>query len=92
MQRSIKDKVFLGQNVSPFDNTIESEAIDRTASNYNDAKENVQKIRELINIGNYDTDIAKYIPGVPKSKFKESLRISTLGKKKLVHLKRTSRN
>ena len=92
MQRSIRDKEFLEQNVSRFDNAVESEAIDRAASNYNDAKENVQKIRELVNIGNYDTDIAKYIPGVPKSKFKECLRISTLGKKKLVHLTRTWRN
>ena len=41
MQRNISDKVFLGQNVSPFDNVKESDAIDRTASNYNDAKEKV---------------------------------------------------
>ena len=43
MQRNISDKVFLGQNVSPFDNVGESDVIDRTASHYNDAKE----IREL---------------------------------------------
>ena len=48
MQRNISDKVFLGQNVSPFDNAGESDAIDRTASNYNDAKEKVQKIRNLL--------------------------------------------
>ena len=38
-------------------------AIDRTTSNYNDAKEKVQKIRGLINIGKYDADLAKYISG-----------------------------
>ena len=48
MQRNISNKAFLGQNVSPFDNARESDAIGRTASNYNDAKEKVQKIRELI--------------------------------------------
>ena len=58
MQRNISNKVFLGQNVSPFDNAGESDAIDRTASNYNDAKEKVQKVRELITAGNYDADIA----------------------------------
>ena len=41
-----------------------SSAIDRTASNYNDAKEKVKKIRELMKTGKYDTDVAKYIPGV----------------------------
>ena len=58
MQRNISNKVFLGQNVSPFDNAGKSDAIDRTASNYNDAKEKVQKVRELITTGNYDADIA----------------------------------
>ena len=69
MQRNISNKVFLGQNVSPFDNAGESDAIDRTASNYNEAKEKVQKIRELIKTGNYDADTAKSIPGLLKMKF-----------------------
>ena len=41
MQRETSDKVLLGKNVSPFENTEESDAIDRTVSNYNDAKEKV---------------------------------------------------
>ena len=32
--------------------------------NYNNAKEKVQKIRDLINMGKYDADLAKYIPGL----------------------------
>ena len=48
MQREMSDRVFLGQTVSPFDDIGNSSAIDRTASNYNDAKEKVRKIRELI--------------------------------------------
>ena len=43
MQREISDKVLLGKIVSPFENTGESDAIDRTASNYNGAKEKVKK-------------------------------------------------
>ena len=81
MQRNISNKVFLGQNVSPFDNAGESDAIDRTASNYNDAKEKVQKVRELITTGNYDADIANTFLVFSKWNSKECLRISTRGKK-----------
>ena len=63
MQREISDKVFLGNTVSPFEDAGRFSAIDKTASNYNDAKEKVRKIRELIKTGQYDQDIVKYIPG-----------------------------
>ena len=59
MQKEISDKVFLGNTVSPFEDTGRSSAINRTASNYNDAKEKVQKIRELIKTGRYDEHITK---------------------------------
>ena len=81
MQRNISDKVFLGQNFSPFYIAGESDAIDRTASNYNEAKEKVQKIRELIKTGNYDADTAKSIPGLLKMKFQGMLEdVDTRGK------------
>ena len=73
MQTNISNKVFLRQNFFPFDNAEVSDVIDRTASNYNDAKEKIQNIRELIKTGNYDADIAKYIPGVLEMKFQEML-------------------
>ena len=73
MQREISDKVFLGNNVSPNNNVGRSSVIDRTASNYNVAKEKVQKIRELISTGRYDEDIAKYIPGLLEVKFQGML-------------------
>ena len=47
MQREIGDEVRLGSTVSPFDNIGLSSSIDRTGSNYGDAK-NKKKIRELI--------------------------------------------
>ena len=73
MQREISDKVFLRQTVSPFDDLGNSSAIDRTASNYTDAKEKVRKIRELISTGKYDADIAKYILGILEMKFQGML-------------------
>ena len=81
MQTNISNKVFLRQNFSPFDNARVSDVIDRTASNYNDAKEKIQNIRELIKTGNYDADIAKYIPGVLEMRFQGMLEDITLGKK-----------
>ena len=64
MQRDISNRNKLGETLNPYDDARRSTAIDRTASNYNDAKEKVPKIRDLINIGKYDADLAKYIPGM----------------------------
>ena len=61
MQREISHRVSLGQTVSPFGDAGSSSAIDITALNHTDAKEKVKKIRELINAGKYDEDIAKCI-------------------------------
>ena len=54
MQREISDRNTLADTLNPIDNAQRSSAIDRTTSNYNDAKEKVQKIRDLINMGKYD--------------------------------------
>ena len=62
MQRQISDKNTLGDTLNPINDARRSTAIDRTTSNYNDAKEKVKKIRDLINMGKYDADLAKYIP------------------------------
>ena len=64
MQRDISNRNKLGETLNPYDDARRSTAIDRTATNYNDAKEKVPKIRDLINIGKYDADLAKYIPGM----------------------------
>ena len=64
MQRDISDRNTLGDTLNPINDAKRSTAIDRTTSNYNDAKEKVQKIRDLINMGKYDADLAKYIPGL----------------------------
>ena len=64
MQREISDKNTLGDTLNPINDARRSTAIDRTTSNYSDAKEKVKKIRDLINMGKYDADLAKYIPGL----------------------------
>ena len=84
MQREISDKVFLGNTFSPYDDTGTCSAIDRTASNYNYAKEKVQKIRELISTGRYDKDMAKYIPGLLELKFQGMLE-DTDTREKVAH-------
>ena len=64
MQREISDKNALGDTLNPINDARRFTAIDRTTSNYSDAKEKVKKIRDLINMGKYDADLAKYIPGL----------------------------
>ena len=43
MQRDIGNKNTLGDTLNPIDDIRRSTVIDRTTSNYNDAKEKVQK-------------------------------------------------
>ena len=52
------------ETLNPIDDARRSTVIDKTTSNYNDTKEKVQKIRDLINMGKYDADLPKYIPGL----------------------------
>ena len=73
MQKEISNKVFLGETLNPDDDARKSTAIERTASNYHDAREKVQKIRELIGTGTYDADLAKYIPGLLELAFQGML-------------------
>ena len=60
MQRDISDRNTLDNTLNLYNGARRSTAIDRTTSNYDDAKEKVQKIRDLINMGKYDADLAKY--------------------------------
>ena len=64
MEREISDRVSLWDTLNPYEDARRPTAIDRTVSNYNHAKENVQKIRDLIKTGRYDKDLAKYMPGL----------------------------
>ena len=61
MQRRIRDEVQLGSTISPFDATDQSSSIDRSTSNFLNASEKVHKIKMLVNTGECDADLAKYI-------------------------------
>ena len=63
MQRKIGTEVEIGNTVSPFDSIDKSSVIDRSASNYTNTGEKVQKIKQLISTGTYDAGMVKYIPG-----------------------------
>ena len=59
--KKISGKVTLGDTLNPYQDALRSTAIDRTASNYNDAKEKVQKIRDLISTDRYDKDLQEQL-------------------------------
>ena len=63
IRRKIGTEVEIGKTISPFERIGKSSAIDRSASIYTNAREEVEKIKQLISTGTYDADIAKYIPG-----------------------------
>ena len=64
MQRDVSNRNTLGETLNPIDAARRLTAINRTTSNYNEAKEKVQKISDLINMGKYGADLAKYILGL----------------------------
>ena len=61
MQREISDNVKLGSSVTPLQNVRKSPAVDKTASDFDNANLKVKKIRRLIEWGIYNADIARYI-------------------------------
>ena len=63
MQREISNNVKLGSSVTPLQNVRKSPAVDKTASDFDNANLKVKKIRRLIEWGIYNADIARNIPG-----------------------------
>ena len=81
MQRDISNKNIPGERLSPINDIRRAAAIDRPNSDYDDAKEKVQKIRDFIKMGKYDADLAKYIPGLMELAIQGMLNdIDTRGK------------
>ena len=59
MQREISKDVKIGSSVTPFPSVGKSPAIDKIASDFDNANLKVKKIRRLIERGIYNADIAR---------------------------------
>ena len=63
MQHEIETQVDIGKNVSAFESIGHVPSIDKTASDFDKADTKVKKLKRLIDTGEYDANIAQYIPG-----------------------------
>ena len=63
MQHEIGTQVDIGKNVSAFESVGHVPSIDKTASDFEKADTRVKKLKRLIDTGEYDANIARYIPG-----------------------------
>ena len=67
------------QTANPIESVGGSSAIDRTALDFDNASLKVKKIKKLINTGEYDADVARYIPGTLDLAFQGMIcKISTI--------------
>ena len=64
MQREISDDVKIGASVTPFQSIGKAPAIDKNASDFDNANLKVKNLKQLIEHGIYDANIARYIPGM----------------------------
>ena len=64
MQHRISDNIHLEKTVSSFESIGDSKPIDRTVSGFLNVDQTVEKIKRLLNKGEYDKDVARYIPRV----------------------------
>ena len=64
MKWEISNDVKIGSSVLPFQSVGKSPAVDKTASDFDNANLEVKKIRRLIERGIYDANNARYIPGM----------------------------
>ena len=62
MQREIGTQVDIGKNVLAFESVGHVPYIDKTASDFEIADTKVKKLKRLVDTGEYDTNIARYVP------------------------------
>ena len=62
----------MGETVTPLKSIGDSKAI-RTASDFENAGRKVAKIKRLVNKGEYDKDVARYIAGVLNLRFQRTI-------------------
>ena len=73
MQREIGTQVDLVKNVSAFDSIGCVLEVDKNASDFDKANTKVSKLKSLVRTGEYDADLARYIPGTLELAFQGML-------------------
>ena len=73
MQREIGTLIDLGKNVSAYDSIGRVPAIDKNSSDFDKANTKVSKLKRLVKTGEYDADLARYIPGTLELAFQGML-------------------
>ena len=73
MQREIGTQVDIRKNVSAFESVGHVPSIDKAASDFEKADTKVKELKRLIDTGEYDANIARYIPGTLELAYKECL-------------------
>ena len=73
MQRETGTQVDLGKKVSALDSIGRVPAIDKNASDFDKANTKVSKFKRLVLTGEYDADLARYIPGTLELAFQGML-------------------
>ena len=63
MQREIGTQVDIGKTVSAFESIGHVPSINKAASDFDTAKEKVSKLKILVDRGEYDADVARYVVG-----------------------------
>ena len=63
MQHEIGTQVNLGKTISALDSIGRVPDIDKNASDFDKANTKVSKLKRLVTTGEYDADLARYIPG-----------------------------
>ena len=73
MQREIGTQVDLVKNVSAFDSIGCVLEVDKNVSDFDKANTKVSKLKSLVRTGEYDADLARYIPGTLELAFQGML-------------------
>ena len=63
MQSEIRTQVDHAKNISAFDSIGHIPSIDKSVSDFDKANTKVSKLKRFVKTGEYDADLARYIPG-----------------------------
>ena len=73
MQHEVGTNINLEKTVPPFESVGNISSIDKTASDFDTAREKVKKLKRLVDRGEYNAAVARYIPATLKLAFQGML-------------------